>query len=63
MAETAPFIVTAEMVDELAEWHQRHPKDRINRPLIPHLRQRFGLDNAQALAVIREANLRRARAM
>lgn len=51
-----PFIPTPEMVDAVAEWHQRQPHDRVNRPLIPHLRDCFKLDNAQALAVIRASH-------
>ena len=48
-----PFTPSPEMVDAVAEWHERNPHERVNRPLIPHLRQCFGLDNAQAIAVIR----------
>lgn len=58
----AEFTPTREMIDAVAEWHARQPGDRINRPLIPSLRERFGLDNAQAIAILREANLRHRRA-
>lgn len=50
------FQPSREMLDAVAEWHQRQMETRIFRPLIPHLRERFGLDNAQAIAVIRAAN-------
>jgi hypothetical protein len=53
---SASFTPTAEMIDVVAEWRQRQPDDRIHRPLVPHLRERFGLDNVQAVAVIRAAN-------
>jgi len=55
---SAPVIPTAEMVDAVADWHQRQfaDRDHVHRPLVPHLRERFGLDNAQAIAVIRAAN-------
>ena len=50
------FTPSPEMIDAVAEWHQRQSQDRIHRPLLPHLRDRFGLDNVQAIAVIRAAN-------
>ena len=53
---SASFIPSAEMIDSVAEWHERQASDRINRPLVPHLRERFGLDNVQAVTVIRAAN-------
>ena len=61
MDRPSPFTPSPEMIDAVAEWHQRQPQDRINRPIIPHLRECFKLDNAQALAVLRAADLRRAR--
>ena len=56
---SASFTPTAEMVDAVGDWHQRQSADRdhVHRPLVPHLRERFGLDNAQAIAVIRAANM------
>ncbi|OJU07139.1 MAG: hypothetical protein BGN87_11510 [Rhizobiales bacterium 65-79] len=53
------FTPTAEMIDAVAEWHQRQSEIRIHRPLVPHLRERFGLDNIQAVAVINAANGKR----
>lgn len=53
----ASFTPTPEMIDAISEWHQRQSADRINRPLIPHLRDRFGLSNSEAVAVIRAANV------
>ncbi|TIL70375.1 MAG: hypothetical protein E5Y59_16310 [Mesorhizobium sp.] len=60
---SAGFIPTPEMVDAVSEWHQRQGAEQIRRPLVPTLRARFELDNAQAIAVIRAADLRRARAV
>lgn len=57
------FTPTPEMVDAVSEWHQRQGAEQIRRPLVPFLRDQFGLDNAQAIAVIRAADLRRARAV
>ncbi len=53
---TSDFQPTAEMIDAVAAWHQHQPADRVRRPLIPHLRDCFKLDNAQALAVIRASS-------
>jgi hypothetical protein len=53
---SAAFVPTPEMIDAVAEWHQRQSEDRIHRPLVPHLRERFSLDNLQAVEVIRAAN-------
>ena len=49
------FTPTREQVDAVAEWHQRQSEDRIHRPLVPALKQRFNLDNLQAVAVIQAA--------
>ncbi|TPN38693.1 hypothetical protein FKO01_05030 [Mesorhizobium sp. B2-3-3] len=49
-------------IDAAAEWLAQHPRDRIGRPIIPLLRQRFGLSVAEACETCREANLRRQRA-
>ncbi|KQZ29152.1 hypothetical protein ASD50_18345 [Mesorhizobium sp. Root552] len=52
----ASFTPTPEMIDAVAEWHQRQSEDRVRRPLVPALKQRFNLDNLQAVAVIQAAN-------
>jgi hypothetical protein len=49
-------------IDEAAAWLSKHPRDRIHRPIVPHLKQAFGLSTADAIEAIREANLRGARA-
>ncbi|OBQ58042.1 hypothetical protein EFV37_13215 [Mesorhizobium loti] len=46
---------------EAIEWYAAYPNDR-KRPIVPLLQERFGLSAAQACAVLREVNLRRARA-
>lgn len=53
------FTPSPEMIDAISDWHQRQPADRdhVHRPLVPHLRERFGLNNVQAIAVIRAANM------
>ncbi|TGR22397.1 MULTISPECIES: hypothetical protein [unclassified Mesorhizobium] len=48
---------------ELAgEWLSKTSRDRISRPIVPTLKERFGLSSEEAIAAIREANLRRQRA-
>lgn len=49
-------------IDEAAAWLRSGSRERISRPIIPHLKQAFGLTAAEAIEAIREANLRRARA-
>ncbi|ESY32757.1 MULTISPECIES: hypothetical protein [unclassified Mesorhizobium] len=48
-------------IDEAAAWLRSDSRERISRPIIPHLKQAFGLTAAEAIEAIREANLRRAR--
>lgn len=49
-------------VDLAAEWLATTRRDEIPGPLVPVLRQRFGLSAQEACQAIAEANLRRARA-
>lgn len=42
-----------------AEWLTQ-PRERTGRATVPELRERFGLTVQEAVAAIREANLRRA---
>ena len=49
-------------IDVAAEWLSQHPRDRIGSPIIPMLREKFGLSVAEACEACREANLRRQRA-
>lgn len=51
----------SEAVALAAEWLIQ-PRERTGRATVPELRERFGLTVQDALAAIREANLRRARA-
>ncbi|RWM28501.1 hypothetical protein [Mesorhizobium sp.] len=46
---------------EAVEWFANYRGDGA-RPSVPLLRERFGLSVAEACAVLREVNLRRARA-
>ncbi len=46
---------------EAVEWYGSFRNDG-KRPIVPLLRERFGLSAADACAVVREVNLRRARA-
>lgn len=48
-------------IDEAAEWYATTPRRHLNRPIIPTLRERFGLSNQEAVQAVREANLIRAR--
>lgn len=52
---TSDFQPSPAMIVAVAEWHERRPADRIRRPLIPYLRQRFNLNNAEAIAVLRRS--------
>ena len=47
---------------EAVEWFAAYPNDR-KRPIVPLLQDRYGLSAAGACSVLREVNLRRARAM
>jgi hypothetical protein len=49
------FVPTREMIDAVHEYTARRPQDRIRRALVPSLRERFGLDNRQAVEVLRRA--------
>lgn len=50
-------------IDEAAAWLATCPAHLRPSPIVPALRQRFDLSPTEACQVIREANLRRARAM
>lgn len=50
-------------IDEAAAWLTLHPRDRINRPVVPLLRERFGLTATEAVEAIRAANLKHGRAI
>lgn len=52
----------SEAIDVAAQWLSKTSRDRIAEPIIPLLRERFGLTVAEACEVCREANLRRQRA-
>ena len=49
------FAPTREMIDAVDAWYSRQLAERINRPIVPHLQERFGLNPAQAVSVIRAA--------
>jgi hypothetical protein len=53
----------SEAIEVAAQWLSKTSHDRIGQPIIPLLRQRFGLTVNEACEVCREANLRRARAV
>lgn len=53
------FTPTPEMVDAVADWQARHSGMRIQRPLVPLLRDRFDLSAVQAVAVIVAAKERK----
>ncbi|MDN2579196.1 hypothetical protein [Aquibium sp. ELW1220] len=59
---TAPEHEHSAAVDAAAEWLALNPRDKINRPVVPMLRERFGLSAMEAIEAIRAANLRHARA-
>ncbi len=47
------FQPTPAMVAAVVEWQERRPDDRIRRPLVPFLREKFNISNAEAIAVLR----------
>lgn len=59
---TPPEHQHSAAIDEAAAWLSLYPRERIGRPIIPALRERFGLSATEACEAVREANLRRARA-
>ena len=53
-AET--FTPAPEHVDAVHTWRAIPAEKRIGRPLVPLLRERFGVTALQAIAIIRAAN-------
>ncbi|MGX5846934.1 hypothetical protein ACWGTO_07630 [Mesorhizobium sp. PL10] len=53
----------SEAVAHAGEWLSQTSRERIGRPIIPTLREKFGLSPQEAVDAVREANLRRARAL
>lgn len=53
---------TSEAVAHAGEWLSRTGRDRISAPIIPTLREKFGLSVQEAIEAVRDANLRRQRA-
>jgi hypothetical protein len=52
----------SDAIAHAAEWLAQTPRDRIGRPIIPALRERFGLSAQEACQAVREASLRHGRA-
>lgn len=61
MTLTPPEHEHSAAIDEAAAWLAETPRERIGRPIVPALRERFGLTVIEACAAVREANLRLAR--
>lgn len=59
---TAPEHSQSAAIDAASEWLALNPRDRINRPVVPMLRDRFGLSALEAVEAIRAANLKHGRA-
>lgn len=59
---TPPEHEHSAAIDEAAAWLATKPRQQIGRPIVPALRERFGLSPAEACQAIQEAQLRRARA-
>ena len=57
------FSVTPEMIGAVRAWRERPPHKQAAEPLVPHLRETFGLNYEQAQAVVLETNLRVMRAI
>lgn len=56
-----PEHETSAIVDEAAAWYFENFRT-CERPIVPALRQRFGMSNHQAICAIRQVTLMRARA-
>ena len=59
---TAPEHSHSAAIDAAAEWLSLNPRDNINKPIVPMLRERFGLSALEAIDAIRAANLKHGRA-
>ena len=57
-----PEHETSAAVDEAARWLAETPDDQKPHPVLPAVRQRWGLSTVEAIAAIRESHLIRARA-
>lgn len=53
---------TSEAVAHAGQWLSQTSRDRIRTPIIPTLREKFGLSVQEAIEAVRDANLRRQRA-
>ncbi len=52
---TGPCHESTEQISVAAAWYRQH-KAECPRPIIPHLRQRFGLSPLQACEALSDAN-------
>jgi hypothetical protein len=59
---SAPEHEPCAAIEEAARWLATTPRHQRPRPIVPSLRQRFGLSAAEACEAIREARLIAARA-
>lgn len=59
---TPPEHEHSAAIEQASAWLSQTSRERIGQPIIPMLRERFGLTIAEACEVCREANLRRQRA-
>ncbi|TIL43652.1 hypothetical protein [Mesorhizobium sp.] len=62
MTLTPPEHEHSAAITMAAEWLGDNPHNGINRPIVPTLKATFGLTTVEAIAAIREANLRGQRA-
>lgn len=53
---TDTFTPTTEQIDAVHEWQARQLRDRVVRPIVPVLKEAFGVTASQAIAIIRAAN-------
>ncbi|MEW6630311.1 MAG: hypothetical protein AB1440_05535 [Pseudomonadota bacterium] len=53
---------TNEAIAHAGEWLSTTSRERIGRPIIPTLKEKFGLSTQEAIEAVREAQVRRARA-
>ena len=55
LPHTAPEHEHSAAIDVAAEWLARTPSEQINKPIVPHLKQQFGLSTGEAVEAIRQA--------
>lgn len=51
-----PFIPTHKQIEAVHAWQARQLQEQVVRPVVPHLKELFGVSYSEAVAIIRAAN-------